>query len=125
MNNLLARRTTWDADADDDNTPLLQRWARSSIRKAVEIIHDLLQCTLSAAYKFSRNPTQTTRASLVSTTRNLFTIPGILITIWIIALYKGEHGMFDASISACDWASWERWVFTINAERRTSLTGLA
>ncbi|KAL9119466.1 MAG: hypothetical protein Q9187_003979 [Circinaria calcarea] len=32
-----------------------------------------------------------------------------LIIIWIVVLWWGERGAFSASISHCDWNTWEQW----------------
>ncbi|WPH02343.1 Hypothetical protein R9X50_00520600 [Acrodontium crateriforme] len=33
----------------------------------------------------------------------------ILSLIWIYAVHRGERGVFNAHIAACDWQKWERW----------------
>ncbi len=42
--------------------------------------------------------------------RGLLNLPNAFIFIWIIVLLWGERWVFEESISACQWASWERWV---------------
>ena len=42
--------------------------------------------------------------------RGLLNLPNAFIVVWIIVLLWGERWVFEKSITACQWASWERWV---------------
>ena len=42
--------------------------------------------------------------------RGLLNLPNAFIIIWIFVLLWGERWVFERSISACQWGSWERWV---------------
>lgn len=42
--------------------------------------------------------------------RGLLNLPNAFIVIWIIVLLWGERWVFEGSINACQWSSWERWV---------------
>lgn len=42
--------------------------------------------------------------------RRLFKIANAIILLWIFTLRWGERTVFQESIDACAWQSWERWV---------------
>ena len=42
---------------------------------------------------------------------------GLIIT-WIVVLWWGERGAFSASISHCDWNTWEQWVGRLDGLRK-------
>lgn len=49
--------------------------------------------------------------SLVSfVLKRIFTATNALIVIWIFTIWRGERTVFQDSINACLWESWESWV---------------
>lgn len=50
------------------------------------------------------------RIALSWLVQNLLTFVNLIITIWLWVVFWGEIGVFNESIAACRWSSWERWV---------------
>lgn len=44
--------------------------------------------------------------------RTFINVPNAFILIWFLVLLWGEKWVFEDSIAACDWKSWEKWVST-------------
>lgn len=42
--------------------------------------------------------------------RRVFSLPHLLIVVWVVGLFHGERWIFEKSIKACAWDNWERWV---------------
>ena len=42
--------------------------------------------------------------------RRVFTLANAIVILWIFTLQWGERTVFQESIDACAWESWERWV---------------
>ncbi|TAQ90093.1 hypothetical protein B7494_g1535 [Chlorociboria aeruginascens] len=41
--------------------------------------------------------------------RQLLSLPHLFVAIWVAILLWGERWVFESSIKACDWKTWERW----------------
>ncbi|PQE23007.1 calcineurin-like phosphoesterase protein [Rutstroemia sp. NJR-2017a WRK4] len=41
--------------------------------------------------------------------RRLFSLPHLLVAVWIVALMYGERWVFEKSVQECAWDNWERW----------------
>lgn len=44
--------------------------------------------------------------------RRSLNLPNLLAVFWILLLLWGERWVFESSISACRWGTWEQWVRT-------------
>lgn len=42
--------------------------------------------------------------------RRFFTLPHLLVCVWVVALLYGERWVFEEAVRACAWEEWERWV---------------
>ncbi|KAK9364566.1 Metallo-dependent phosphatase-like protein [Lipomyces kononenkoae] len=49
--------------------------------------------------------------------KQLFTLVNILRLVWVFVLWWGERGVFERSIRACQWNSWEHWPEGATPER--------
>lgn len=42
--------------------------------------------------------------------RRVFSLPHLLVCVWVVALLYGERWVFKDAVKACAWEEWERWV---------------
>lgn len=42
--------------------------------------------------------------------RRFFSLPHLLVCVWVVALLYGERWVFEEAVRACAWDTWERWV---------------
>lgn len=43
------------------------------------------------------------------TLRRLMSLPHLFVAIWLLVLLWGERWVFENSVAACTWESWEKW----------------
>lgn len=42
--------------------------------------------------------------------RRIFTIPTLLMLLWVWTIWQGERSVFQSSLAECQWHKWEQWV---------------
>ncbi|OAA54347.1 Glycoside hydrolase, family 3 [Niveomyces insectorum RCEF 264] len=43
------------------------------------------------------------------TPRRVFSVPHLLVAVWVLVLLWGERWNFAAKVARCDWDHWEKW----------------
>ncbi|KAF7943842.1 uncharacterized protein EAE97_005912 [Botrytis byssoidea] len=41
--------------------------------------------------------------------RRAFSLPHLLVCVWVVVLLSGERWVFEEAVRACAWEEWERW----------------
>ncbi|APA09358.1 hypothetical protein sscle_05g041280 [Sclerotinia sclerotiorum 1980 UF-70] len=41
--------------------------------------------------------------------RRFFSLPHLLVCVWVVVLLYGERWVFEEAVRACAWEEWERW----------------
>ena len=81
----------------------------SFVKLALDWLHGGAQ-RLSADGTANLASMNSIRSSASFVFRRIFTVANAVILLWVFTLRWGERTVFQESINACVWKSWERWV---------------
>lgn len=62
--------------------------------------HMVLAALVSAAHRLRQNLTY----------NRLFSVPHLLVAVWVVVLLWGERWIFHTKVESCHWSNWEKWV---------------
>ncbi|RDW87701.1 hypothetical protein BP5796_03395 [Coleophoma crateriformis] len=99
--------------ARDESPTLLNRiiaaLPRNLATQAQELLDKYSYSPVSTSSSRSPKTLRQARAGFSFSFRKLLSVPYLLVAIWIVVLLWGERWVFESSIAACQWGSWERW----------------
>ena len=70
-----------------------------------------MRSVTALAEAYGRERRRNRRAgAIIALLRIAFSVPNLLLLMWVLTLWWGERSVFRTSVKECGWEKWESWV---------------